>query len=395
MRLSKYIVPLILAAAVTGCGKDNHKTQKEKSTIEWNNARASVMGSLAKDQYQTGNFDNARVTIGEALKLNPKSTELRLLSARLAIEEGNLELADREVKQVQKNDDKSAEADYLAGVIFQRWQKNDAALNAYAGAAEKNPNELAYLLAKAEMLVALDRADDAIRLLQDKVVFFEHSATVRDALGQILLQKGRLGEAIDVLRQASILATEDLTIREHLVMAQFQNKDFRDASDGIDKLWKDPGYAERADLALTQGECQLQLNKLQDARASFEKASSLAPSNTSAWSSLGKVALQLGDLRRAELAAKKVITLDAANPDGHLLIGYVRLRQNKLNEALGSFQKASALDPRDSTSVCMIGMVYEKSGQQEKAMGYYAKALKLKPNDELAQKLLASIGEKE
>jgi len=394
MRISKYIVPIVLAAAVAGC-KDNQKTQKEQATNEWNHARASVMGSLAKDQYTTGNFDKARGTITDALKLDPKNIELRLLSARLGIEEGNLELADQEVKRAQQDDPKNAEADYLAGVIFQRWQKSDQALTAYGNAFEKNPNELAYLLAKTEMLVALDRSGDALKLLQEKVVYFEHSAVIRDAAGQLLLQQGRTAEAVDMLRQATILASEDLTIREHLASAQFQNKDYRDAADNIEKIFKDPAFAQRADLALTQGESYLQINKLSDARASFEKATTLSPGNTSAWLSLGKVALQMADLRRAEISAKRAISLDAAKSEAHLLLGYVRLRQNKLNESLGCFQKASALDPRDSTSVCMIGLIYEKSGQEQKAMSYYAQALKLEPNDELAQKLLASIGEKD
>lgn len=395
MRITQLIVPLVLATVV-GCNmKDNHKTQKEQATAEWNTARASVMGSLARDQYKTGNFDKARVSINEALKLNPKSGELRLLSARLAIEEGNLELADREVKQAQKDDPKNAEADYLAGVIFQRWQKHNDALSAYSSATEKDANELAYLLAKSEMLVTLDRSDEALKLLQDKVVFFEHSAVIRDAAGQLLLQKGRTQEAVDMLRQASILASDDSGIREHLAMAQFQNKNYRDAAENIEKLFKDSANEKRADLALTQGESYAQINKLSDARASFEKATTLAPGNTTAWLSLGKVALQMADLRRAEICAKKAIAIDAANAESHLLLGYVRLRQNKLNEALSCFQKSSALDPRDSTSVCMIGLIYEKSGQQQKAMSYYAQALKLKPNDELAQKLLASIGEKE
>lgn len=396
MKLSRFIVPAVLATAVAGCaGEDHHKTQKEQATQDWNVARAAVMGSLAKDQYKTGNFDKARVTLNEAIKLDPKNSNLRLLSARLAIENGNLELADREVKQAQKDDPTNSEADYLAGVIFQRWQKHEAALAAYASAAGKNPNELAYLLAQSEMLVTLERADEGLRILQEKVIFFEHSAAIRDAVGQLLLQKGRTAEAVDMLRQASILNSEDTVIREHLAFAQFQNKNYRDAAENIEKIFKDPAFEKRADLAVTQGESYLQINRLSDARASFEKATTLAPANTAAWLSLGKVAMQMGDVRRAEICAKKAIAIDAANPEAHLLLGYVRLRQSKLTDAMASFQKASALDPKDSTSVCMIGFVYEKSGQQQKAMSHYAQALKLKPNDELAQKLLASIGEKE
>ena len=56
MRLNRFIVPLVLAAAVAGCGQDNHKTQKEQATIEWTNARAGVNAHGAADFVPRGIF---------------------------------------------------------------------------------------------------------------------------------------------------------------------------------------------------------------------------------------------------------------------------------------------------------------------------------------------------
>jgi len=67
------------------------------------------------------------------------------------------------------------------GVVYQRWQKPEAVYEYYTSAAEKVPNELPYVMARAEMLVTMDRVSEALALLQEKVVFFEHSAAIRDA----------------------------------------------------------------------------------------------------------------------------------------------------------------------------------------------------------------------
>src|SRR3954470_23001218 len=80
-----------------GCASNRKTpTQKQAATQQWNHARANVMFGLARDQYATGNFDPSRKTVDEALHLDPDNAQLRVLSARLAIEAGQLELADKE-----------------------------------------------------------------------------------------------------------------------------------------------------------------------------------------------------------------------------------------------------------------------------------------------------------
>src|SRR5690606_6330703 len=157
-----------------------------------------------------------------------------------------------------------AEIDYLLGIIDQRWQRPERALEHYRAASKKNGEELAYVLAEAETLVAMARSDEALALLRGKVVYFEHSATIRDAVGQLLVQKGRHAEAVEMLRRASSLAAEDLTIKEHLALALFYNGQWREASDVLARLVAQDRYATRADLHVALGECYMQLNRLHE-----------------------------------------------------------------------------------------------------------------------------------
>jgi tetratricopeptide (TPR) repeat protein len=386
---------LALALIAAGCGssgqKTNSQTQKEVAQKQWAGARANVLGNLAKEQYEGGNFDKARETIDQALKIDPDNAALLVLSARISIEQGVLERADKDLTLARRLDPKNAEADYLTGVVCQRWQKTQDAFDFYRSAAEKQPSELAYLLAQAETLVALNRADEALALLQARVVFFEYSGAIRDVVGQLLMQRGMYRQATDMLRQASILASEDNTIREHLALAYYQSKQYRDAADVLGRLLKDEKYARRADLHLAMGECLLQMNKPRDARDSFEAASEANPNSPAAHMGLAKAAMQINDLRRAEIALKRSLSVDPAAGEAYLLLGYVRLKQEKLDEALASFRKAAALDESDTVSLCMVGFVLEKKGKSEEALKYYSRALKLRPGDELATRLMAEV----
>lgn len=380
---------VVLIAA--GCGGTKKPSQKEAARLHWNQTRANVLLSLARDQYTIGNFEKSRQTTDEALALDPKSAGVLILSAKLGIEQGRLEAAEADLGRARAAAPKNAEADYLSGVIYQRWQKPETAHSFYKSASEKSPAELAYVMARAEMLVAMDRPAEALALLESKVVYFEHSATIRDATGQLLVQQRRYKEAVDMLRQASILATDDLAIREHLALAMFYAGQHRDASDMLTRLMRNDAYAKRPDLTAALGECQLQLGQYRDARATLETATRLDPASAGAWLGHAKAALQLKDVKRAEVSLRKALALAPENSEAYLMLGYMRLRQDRMSDALPAFRKAAALDDTDTVSLCMIGYALERLGKPEQAIPYYSKALRLKPNDEMATRFMASV----
>jgi len=421
MQLSKYFAfspALALALLLSnGCASQPpKKTASQEGVDRWNKARAGVLYSLAKEQFETGNLDDSRKTLSQASKYAPDHVLIRLLSAKVSIEQGQLEPAEAELNRVRELDAKNAEADYLTGVINQRWQKPEVAYQSYLRASEKNPNELAYLLAQAEMLVQLEQTPKALEILRDKLNFFENSPAIRDAVGQLLMQQTEdrsqktedrsqnYAEAVAILRQASALAPEEQTIREHYGLALYYNRQYREAASVLERLINQKtedrsqkseaknNYTNRADIRTALGECQMEIDQgspnpggwglgtLRDARDNFEMAAQLEPGTATVWLNLAKVALRLNDLKRAELSLKKAMTIDPKSADANLLMGYLCIQQaedrsqktearsRKLSDALASFRKASTLDQGDAVSVCMTGLVLEKMGRSDEAI---------------------------
>jgi tetratricopeptide (TPR) repeat protein len=392
--LKKFVVVAVTLLAL-GCQNKKEPTQEEAAQKRWNDARASVLYSVAQDQYKSHDFDKCKQTIGQALKMSPSSAPLLVLAAKVDIEQSKLEQAEGELETARKWSPQDPEAYYLSGVIYQRWQKPETALEFYRQAAQRAPGELPYVLAQGEMLVSTGHSDQALQLLQAKVAYFENSATIRDAVGQLLLHAGKYAEAVDMLRQASILASDDLTIRERLALAYYYNKQFRECAQTLQKLLDNDTYAKRGDLLEIMGECQMNLGQPRDARGTFQQATDLNPYSAHLWQSYGRAALESNDLKRANVALNKAVSLEPSNSGSYLLIGYVQVREKKLKEALAAFQKASALDPKDTVSLCMIGYVLEKMGRPETAIQYYAKALKIKPGDDMAAQLMAGVDTRE
>ena len=402
---------------VAGCsGMKKEKTAHEQGYQRWNNTRSGILYGLAKQQYEQGNLDAARKSCDDALKLTPNNATIRIMSARLYIEKGHMEPALKELAEAIKSEQaiiaanpepkpaknapanapkpgnaSIAEAEYLTGVIQQRWQKPQQAFEAYSRAVEQSPNELPYVLAKAEMMVILDKRDDALLMLQERMTYFENSGTIRDAIGQLLVQRQQYAEAVQVLRQASILAPDELIIREHLALAMYYNKQHRDAGNLLERVINDARGTPRADLLAALGECQLQLGKFAEARNSFESAAQANPGGLTVWLGLAKAALELNDTKRVELSLKKASALEPANAEVFLMQGYLKLKQKKMPEALSAFRRAYAIDPKDTVGLCMAGYTLEKMGRQSEAMACYAKALKMKPEDDLASTLMAQV----
>ncbi len=376
---------------LTGCSSPAKKDVKQEVTQQWKDARAGVQFAMAKQQYEAGSLPAARKSIDSAIALSPNNLSSLLLSARVHIEQGELAEAETDLNRASILNDTVGEIDYLHGVVAQRWQRNDAALAHYHLAATKAPTELAYVLAEGETLVSLGRTDEALTLLQNKVVYFEHSAAIRDAVGQLLVQAGRHAEAIDMLRRGAALAPDEWIVREHLALALYYGSEYREAADVLNRLLIQKQYLDRADLHTALGECYLQLNRPREARASFDRATQLEPSSATLWVRLGKSAVAVDDLRRADLSIRKALSLDPTLAEAHLLSGYVKLKQNRLADAIESFNQASALDRRDTVALCMIGYVLEKLDRPAQAIEYYSKALQLRPADDLATRLLAGV----
>lgn len=391
-RVAATVLP-IAAILLGGCASGKKTlTQKQEATLQWNRTRAAVMFGLARDQFQNGNYENSRQTLDEALKLDPENPQLHVLGARVAIELNHLDQADASLARARTIDAKNVDAVYLSGVVAQRWQKWDDALAYYATASELAPSELDYLLAKAEMLLTLDRRSEALRMLQDKIVFFDHSSALRDAIGQLLMQEKCYAQAAEMFRQGSVLSPDEPALRERLAWAVYYAGDFREAAEQFGRLTSAEPYASQAPPFIALGEAQFALGKFADARSSFTTAVALTPANVDANLGVARAALELNDLTRAELSVRKALSLDPSSAPGHLALGYIRVRQNRLADAGNEFVKASSCDRKDPVSLCMIGYVLAKTGHADEALEFYGRALNLNPNDELATKLMATAG---
>lgn len=386
MRRAKLAIAVLVG--LSGCGSTASPTQKEAAHKQWDDARASVLCGLANDQFRNGNLDKCEETLGQALRVEPTNPALHRLAAKLAIEQGKADVAEAHLAEARRLAPADAEADYLTGVLRQRYQRPAEALACYRTAAGKDPGELSYVLGQADMLVQLRRQPEALRLLQSQEKAFPNSPAVRDEEGQLLGGAGRWGEAAAAFRDAAVLSGDDAGVRERLGFALFYAGQYAEAGDALGRLAKGEGYAGRADVFAALGRCEQADGRWREARDSFEQATRIDGGTAGYWLDLGRASAQLDDLPRAELAARKAASVDGTSAEAQCLLGYVRLKQKQLPAALAAFTAAASLDPADAVGPCMCGYVLAKQGRAAESAAAFERARRIDPADAVVRALM-------
>lgn len=395
-RVALVSTAILAGLLLAGCASSSQPSRKEQARAHWNDARARVLLNLASDQYAHGNLVDARKTVTDGLKLSDRVAGLFTLQAKLDIEDGQLQSASNALKLATRLAPADPEPYYLNGIVAERWQQEEEALASYRQASQRAPTEMAYLLAVAESLLSLDRAPEAAAALEERLVFFESSAPIRDMLGQIYQEMDRHADAAELYRQASVLAPDDAAIRERHALALVEAGEWRKAAEVLERLLSLPEHAEQVFLHMALAECRLQQGNAAAARAAFTKAARIDPKNATAWLGVGKSALATGELERVEYAIQQVET---QRPTGRtavdvaLLRGYLHLKQDRVEDAARSFAAAGRIEPQDPMPQVMYGLCQQRLGKTEEARRYYTQALKMDPDDTLARELLNALAQ--
>lgn len=393
-RMSKLVLAAITAAAITGCSATTgHDENMADATARWNSVRSGSMAKMAEQQFEAGDLDRAEETLASAIAIDQGNPYLHLLAGRVALERGQLERSYNRLERAVSAQGglRMPDAHYYRGIVLQRWNQFDKALEAYRQAYELAPDHAGYLLAMGEMLVAMDRIDEAMQLLQDRAAYFDQSAGLHAAIGHLHIIRGEKTEAVAELMQASVLAPEDAQILEDLALAELSTGQFDEAIQHLKTLNLLPGMAARRDTRQMLAGAYLAANRPADAMSVYVKMTRKDPEDVEAWVSLGQLAWDRGDTRGAMTAAGHVRVLDANRPEGHLMAGMVWYKRGDLDRAVDLFTLAAERSPKSAGPLLLKGIALEQQGKTEEAAAVYAEALKREPQDTRARRLLASV----
>lgn len=393
--LQRFISALLAGSVVlsaTGC-ISRHNEAVSTATTRWLSMRSVQMLALGRQQFEVGSLDQAEKTVGNALAMDPKNAKLHVLAARIGLERGYLERSYHLLSGAIKLDPDLATAHYYQGLVLQRWRQLNEALIHYQAAYDLEADNVAYLLAASEILVALDRTEEAVELLESKLTYFEQNVGIREAIGQLYNIQRQYDTAITYFREASLLQPDDPKIREELAMAQLAAGQAKEALPALEQMCAESDLRSRGYLAIALTTAYRLAGYVDKARSACAAITRRNPADAEAWQLLAELAWSQQDLALTLTAAGRVCKLAPREPQGYLLAGLVWQQRGSTKRAIKFFKLAAEADKTNPESAILHGIALEDLGRPREAANSYREALRRDPSDQRAQQLLWHIKE--
>ena len=377
-------IPLFFAScSTTPGGKSMENRIESQRRVEGHKARLDL--EQAYRAYSHGMFEKAMKLAEQARQRTPGDPQAYMLLARICLEDGRLEACDRLLGEVLKLDANIPDAHYLRGVVYQRWSRDQQALDSYLNAWNTDPNSVYsvhFLLAAGEMLVDMQQYVRARELLLPKVSFFENNAAMHHLLGTIHVLTNDHENAIHHLEQAHMIGGADDIIMADLARAQLVGGRYHECLRTLDKLQNTLKDDSPSWVFELRARCYLDMGAPRDARSTYVQLLRIDPENIDAWIDYGATAHEIGDLGRLDTCADRLIALAPSRMEGYLYKGFVSMESGSYDSARSWFKRADKIAPGgQSIPLLALAQLEMVVGDKDAARSACIRALRERTDD--------------
>ncbi|MEM8757254.1 MAG: tetratricopeptide repeat protein [Planctomycetota bacterium] len=394
--LSMSILGLTLAAAaLTGCAGHGSNTAQQMTLAQQRMAqiKSATEWEMAEQAHSVGDLDRALEKVENSLGMNPSVAKSHVLRGRILLEQGELEKARISLLRAEVINPDFVDAHYYLAVVNERLAKKDEALARYLRAVELAPDQALYAVAAAELMIDLDRSHDAEAFLADRSGLFAHNAGVRQTRGHLAMIHDDPARAAELFREARLLAPEDTSMLEDLVVAQMELGEFAEAEFGLAQLLRLEGNEDRRDLLRMRARCMLELDRTLEARETLISLTEGEGGDVdlASWLDLGALAYRTNDLTRLRQAGSKIVSISPRRPEGHVYRAIWFRKQGDDRKALEALDAGFRSAEMPVDAFLLRGVIEQEMGMSAAAERSFAAAHEMDPDDERAALLMGLL----
>ena len=207
--------------------------------------------------------------------------------------------------------------------------------------------------------------------------------------GQLLVEQGRIGEAVRRYQRLLESQPYNMTIRLALAGACALGG-MRDLA--IEALTSDetPYRYDRKQALLMLGTQYAQKGLIAQAATVYEELSRIDPDNVDVLVNLAAAASHRKDYAAMKRHLDKVLRIDPSSVQGRINMGNYYAKQNDPNESQRWFAQAVEADPQNYLTHIGLGIQSIRLGQLDKGIEHVTKAVVLKPDFVEGYQILAA-----
>lgn len=393
MKKSTGLATAIGLVLLTGCtGHGNYTKQGiSQARQRLDTLKAATEYDMARQAFLAGDLDKAMKKADLALALTSDNPLVYVLRGRIFIERGSMGEALLSLGRALELDGNSVDARYYLGVVHERLNEPERALEHFSAAADLNGYNPQYAIAAGEMLIDMGRTEEA-RTLLTASPSAASSAGIQQLLGHIALIDGRPVEACDLFTRARLLAPDDGAILEDLTGAQLAAGRYADAEMNTGALLRDPKNRARRDLLHMRASALLALDRPVEARQVYrDLAAGDGASDASAWGGLGRASFRIGDGRELRRAASRIVAIDPVNPEGYILWAMWHRLEGAPAAALEKIDIGLARAGENAELIGVKAVLLSELGRSGEALAAAKTALRLDPANAACLALVDSL----
>jgi tetratricopeptide (TPR) repeat protein len=365
-----------LARAHLANGEPALAEETMRRAVDSNPADAGARLDLAQLLIQLGKPEQAKPVIAELVKRQPNNVEA--LSAEFKIAAANKDVGSARVAAdaIVATNPKLGLGYYYQGAVAETEKHFDEAMRLYASALETQPGATEPLQNLTRLLLAQNRAADALKRLDQATVQFPRNAFAPNLKGEVLLSLKRSADAVAAFKVAMERDPKYLPPYRNLAYVQLSDHDNEGAiatlRDGIAKAENpEPLNGELASLFENLG-------RPNDAIEVYEAALRRDPGSDVAANNLAMLFVNYrkdqASLDRARLLSARFS--GSTNADFLDTYGWVLYKRGEAPAAVSALQSALAKTPDSPVSLYHLGMAQALAGQPDAARDSLSKSLK-------------------
>ena len=355
------------SAMLTGCGGHGAYTEefRQNANDQMNMVRAGTEWEMAHMQFLAGELRKASRSIDKALSMAEQVPRSHTLKGRILFEMGELDKALGSFARAIEIDPAYAEAHYFAGIVYERLMLPEEAFQSYSAASVHDKNNAQYVIASAEMLIQMERLDEASALLSKSGRTYQHNAGVRQLQGHIALMQGDTAEAIKAFEEACLLSPDEPSLVEDLARAQIAIENYSDAEYSISRLLRMEKTQNRRDLLHLQARCLLEMDRPVEAREIYKQLTGdeRGSNDFSAWMGIAKTSIVLKEEMRLREAANRMIRMAPQRYEGYLMLAMFQRGRGEMASAADLLDRAIEFSKTDPQPAILQAMIYHDLGR--------------------------------
>jgi tetratricopeptide (TPR) repeat protein len=304
----------------------------ERAATEYRTFLAEALRQMANAYSKEGRLPEATTYFDEAIRLEPKSAELRLDYGNTLFSHEDLTGAKEQAQKAVELAPESSEAQYLLGRVLYGDGKYEGSKEHLEDAAKLLQGQLTFALGYdlARTYLKLKDVNRASVMFDEMTLGYGGTARIHIYFGYAYLMSGVYDRAISEFKKA---LEKDPKIKEghYLLGLAYLSRD-------EDKGWEENAAEDRAEIQINPD----------DFRPHYD---------------LGNIALHLHHADEAEKELKRASEIEPDNPDPLIALGELLISQRRLSDAEAAMSKAIALTKDVSRNGYQVNRAYYVLGR--------------------------------